>query len=129
MNNIESALLVVQLNRLFQDTRGLSRSAKSAANQCAFLIAAALTGIRTPARVGPIGPIDIEDARALISGLVEILEAGGVTRLDVGAIFNSFVRGHPASQVRDPEAVVRNSWTAVRDEALQPLLALPGGGN
>lgn len=123
MNNIEAALLVVQLNRLFQDTRGLSRSAKSAANECAFILAAALSGLRTSARIGPIGA---EDARALIGGLVDILEAGGVERVDVGAIFNSFMRGHPVGQPRIPEVVIRNGWTAVRDEARQAVTGRHG---
>lgn len=117
MNNIGLALLVVRLNRLFQATRGLSRSEKSAANELAFLISAGLTGIRTNARVSPIGPVTAEDARVLIGGLVEILEAAGVSRPDVASLFNSFLRGHPASQPRAVDPDIRNSWTDLRNEA------------
>ena len=62
----------------------------------------------------------------MIGGLVDILEAGGAERLDLGAIFNSFVRGHPVGQPRVPEVAIWNGWTAVRDEARQAVIGHHG---
>jgi len=125
MNGLEAALCLVRLNRIFQQTRGLSRSAKSAANETVFTLAAALMRVQTPTRAVPDMPITSDDARALITGVVEIMEGAGIARPDIAALFNIVIRGLPSPEARPhpltPE--IPNGFLLVRDDVLTTLAA------
>ncbi|KGM35729.1 hypothetical protein [Inquilinus limosus] len=125
MNGLEAALCLARLNRIFQQTRGLSRSAKSAANETVFTLAAALMRISTPARSVPDMAITSDDARALVSGVVEIMEGAGIARPDIAALFNVVIRGLPSPAARPPLPTpeIPNGFVLVRDDVLTSLAA------
>ncbi|MGK9234800.1 hypothetical protein KXS07_23835 [Inquilinus limosus] len=125
MTGLEAALCLFRLNRLYQQTRGLSRSAKSAANETVFAIAAAIIRLRTPARAVPELAITEDDARALIAGTIEIMEGAGIARPDIAAIFNTVIRGlpAPAAHQHPPIPEIPNGFVLVRDDVLTSLAA------
>jgi len=124
MNGLEAALCLARLNRIFQQTRGLSRSAKSAANETVFTIAAALMRVQTPTRLVPDMEITADDARALVSGVVEIMEGAGIARPDIAILFNVVIRGLPSPAARPPlTPEIPNGFVLVRDDVLTSLAA------
>ncbi|TSD85999.1 hypothetical protein FFK22_024580 [Mycobacterium sp. KBS0706] len=125
MNSLEAALCLARLNRIFQQTRGLSRSAKWAANETVFTLAAALMRIQTPARSAPDMAITRDDARTLVSGVVEIMEGAGIARPDIAVLFNIVIRGLPSPAARPPLPTpeIPNGFVLVRDDVLTSLAA------
>lgn len=125
MNGLEAALCLARLNRIFQQTRGLSRSAKLAANETVFTLAAALMRIQTTARSVPNMAITTDDARALVSGVVEIMEGAGIARPDIAALFNVVIRGLPSPAARPPLPIpeIPSGFVLVRDDVLTSLAA------
>jgi hypothetical protein len=119
MNAIEVSLDIWRFAGLYQRMPGLSRHNRTLVRDWALLTAAAVMGAQTKATAPRIGR---NEAELLVEGLIQALEAAGIDRVDVAAMFNRSVRSlGPMVPVATPAASVPSGHLLVHEDALRRL--------
>jgi hypothetical protein len=128
MNRTEVALDIWRFAALYQRMPGLSRSKKVLVRDWALITAAAVMGQPTTAGALRVGR---SEAALLVDGLVEALDAAGITRSDVADMFNRAVRTPPAHptvvSVEDVGLLVPTGHLLIHEDALRRLVDAGAG--